>query len=359
MANRSEKPYTKPPPKASKKSKSQGTVVVPAEKKPASKTKAATQATATNRVSLKPSDKTRLSETRIPKSREPKASTSSVQKTSNRKTTKPLAYSDLDLKQWRDYEDVLTDSLWLFNQRERQGGHQLDYHGNCVPQIITQVVRRFTKPNDIVLDLFLGSGTSSIEALNLGRRAIGVELQPSIAEYVQEKLDEHSSELGIKNAAQVLCGDSSDAVKTGKAIDKALKRFDAPSADLLFLHPPYHDIIQFSEDSGCLSNADSNEAFLDQFQDVAQLGYDKLTPGRFAVVVIGDKYSDSEWIPLGFQCLERMNRVGFTTKSIIVKNITGNEKGKGRTTNLWRYRALAGGFYLFKHEYVLIFQKPK
>jgi hypothetical protein len=41
-----------------------------------------------------------------------------------------------------------------------------------------------------------------------------------------------------------------------------------------------------------------------------------------------------------------------------VKNIEGNERGKGRDSNLWRYRALQHGFYVFKHEYVVIFQKP-
>ena len=55
--------------------------------------------------------------------------------------------------------------------------------------------------------------------------------------------------------------------------------------------------------------------------------------------------------------MNKMNEVGFKTKSIVIKNIEGNEQGKGRTTNLWRYRALAGGFYIFKHEYIMIFQK--
>lgn len=32
-------------------------------------------------------------------------------------------------------------------------------------------------------------------------------------------------------------------------------------------------------------------------------------------------------------------------------------KGKRRQEELWRYRVLAGGFYVFKHEYVLIFRK--
>jgi hypothetical protein len=83
-----------------------------------------------------------------------------------------------------------------------------------------------------------------------------------------------------------------------------------------------------------------------------------LEPGRFAILVIGDKYTRGELVPLGFYCMERMQRVGFRVKGIVVKNIQGNELGKGRDGNLWRYRALAGGYYIFRHEYVIVFQKP-
>lgn len=270
---------------------------------------------------------------------------------------KPLPYSDLDVSRWREYEDIETGTLWQIDARGKQNGHQYDYHGNCVPQILTQLLTRYTKRNDVVLDLFLGSGTSAIEAVSLGRRAIGVELRPDMAAYVREKLDK------LENIDQypveVINGDSSNEAWTGKALRRSLKTLESEAAQFLFLHPPYADIIKFSESENCLSNAASTEAFLDQFGAVARLGYEMLEPGRFAGLVIGDKYAAGELIPLGFQCLERMNRVGFKTKSIIVKNISGNEKAKGRTSNLWRYRALAGGFYIFKHEYVMLFYKPK
>jgi hypothetical protein len=41
-------------------------------------------------------------------------------------------------------------------------------------------------------------------------------------------------------------------------------------------------------------------------------------------------------------------------KSLIVKNMAGN-RAKRNKDNLWRYRALHGGFYIFKHEYVMVF----
>lgn len=269
-------------------------------------------------------------------------------------SAKNMAYNDIDLNHWRDYEHIETDSLWTIDSRKRQDGHQLDYHGNCVPQILTQCLTRYTKKDDVVLDLFLGSGTTAIESVNMGRRCVGVELKPDLAQYVREKLKEQ----GKGKQVEIINGSSAHKNFTGKAIQRSLKKWNQEKAQFLFLHPPYDDIIQFSDSEACLSNCSTTEDFLDQFEQVASLGFEQLEKGRFAALVIGDKYTGGELIPLGFMCMERMNRAGFKTKSIIVKNITGNERGKGRTGNLWRYRALKGGFYIFKHEYVIIFQKP-
>jgi 16S rRNA G966 N2-methylase RsmD len=266
--------------------------------------------------------------------------------------TKP--WSDIDLNHWRDYKDVLTDSLWIFPSRASGEGHTLDYHGNFIPQIATQTFTRYTKAGEIVLDMFLGSGTSAIEALNLERRCIGVELKPDLVEYVRAKVPPDR----LDNEVHLIQGDST-AQATVDAVRVTLAAMGETHAHLLVLHPPYHDIIPFSDRAEDLSNAPDDETFLDMFETVARHGFDLLATGRFAVLIIGDKYEKGELIPLGFWCMERMNRVGFRTKAIVVKNIEGNERGKGRTSNLWRYRALAGGYYIFKHEYVIIFQKPE
>lgn len=262
-------------------------------------------------------------------------------------------FSDLDLDRWRDYEEIYTDSLWLIDSRDRSGGHQLDYHGNFVPQIAQQVFSRYTHQDDVVVDLFLGSGTSAIEALRMNRRCIGVELKEELVAYVRDKLPPEALEARV----QILQGDSTQP-EVAARVQSALAAWNQTHAQLLILHPPYHDIIQFGESEADLSNAPSVDAFLDRFELVARHSYHLLEPGRFGVLVIGDKYADGELIPLGFLCMERMQRAGFGVKAIVVKNIEGNEKGKGRQTNLWRYRALAGGFYIFKHEYVFILQKP-
>jgi len=102
--------------------------------------------------------------------------------------TKTVPYNDIDLSRWKEYGDIYTDSLWLINSRDRTNGHKLEYHGNYIPQIAAQTFSRYSKPGDVIIDLFLGSGTSAIEAMNLNRGCIGVELKPELADYVQEKI---------------------------------------------------------------------------------------------------------------------------------------------------------------------------
>lgn len=266
--------------------------------------------------------------------------------------TKP--YNDIDLNNWRDYSELETGTLWMFSSRAKGNGHKFTYHGNYIPQIAYQLYTRYTKPDDVVLDLFLGSGTSAIEAVNMGRKCIGVELKPDLATHVNDSINS----LGGKNLVSVISADSS-SLEAVQAIDDALYSFGREKAQFLVLHPPYADIIKFSDKTEDLSNCQSTEEFLEMFKSVAKNGYNFLEKGRFAALIIGDKYAKGELIPLGFLCMQKMNELGFKTKSVIVKNIEGNEIGKGKTGNLWRYRALAGGFNIFKHEYIMIFEKSK
>ncbi|TET12944.1 MAG: hypothetical protein E3J81_09815, partial [Dehalococcoidia bacterium] len=75
---------------------------------------------------------------------------------------------EADGENWRDFQEIATNSLWIIGSRSRDGRHEGKYHGNFVPQIPFQAIRRFTKPGDVVLDPFLGSGTTLIECRRQG-----------------------------------------------------------------------------------------------------------------------------------------------------------------------------------------------
>lgn len=267
---------------------------------------------------------------------------------------KTNSFSDLDLNRWKEYEDIKLDSLWLLGRRSHDGPHSAEYWGNFVPQIPHQLMRRFTKQGEVVVDLFAGLGTTLIECRHLGRHGIGVELLPEVAARAKELVEQADNRHGVTTAVIVRDSTRPD---TMLRVREALRDLGSESADLVLLHPPYHDIIRFSDRPEDLSNASGLEDFLAKFSQVVRNAYSLLRPGRFMALVVGDKYAGSRWVPLGFECMRVCQDAGFILKAINVKDIQGNERGKGRNENLWRYRALKEGFYIFKHEYVMVFRK--
>jgi len=257
--------------------------------------------------------------------------------------------NDINLLRWKEYDEIITDSLWVLDKRDTSGAHLGWYWGNFIPQIPHQMILRYTKRGDWVLDTFVGSGTTLIECRRLGRNGIGIELNPEVAQKAKELIEKEQSKDNIIN--QVIIGDSKTIEMT-----KILAKHKINQVQLLIMHPPYHDIIKFSKDEKDLSTAKNTEGFLKMFGEVVDNATPYLEKGRYFALVIGDKYSKGEWIPLGFYCMQEVLKRGYLLKSIIVKNFE-ETRGKRNQKELWRYRALVGGFYIFKHEYVMLFKK--
>lgn len=264
-------------------------------------------------------------------------------------------FSDIDLRRWKERDDVILDSLWLLGARAKDGPHAGDYWGNFVPQIPRQVLLRFTKAGEVAVDLFSGMGTTLIECRHLGRHGIGLELNSEVAERSRARIALADNPGGITTPA--LVGDAT-APEGLALVRQELARLGREDADCLFLHPPYYNIIRFGDDPRDLCNAPDLACFLAGFRRAAANALALLRPGRFLALVVGDVYAKGELVPLGFECLNVCRGLGLALKAINVKDIQGNERGKGKNENLWRYRALKQGFSIFKHEYVLIFQKP-
>ncbi len=262
--------------------------------------------------------------------------------------------NEIDFSKWKEYDEksdkfIRTDSLWLLDNRDTSGAHLAWYWGNFVPEIPRQMMLRYTKSRDWVLDAFLGSGTTLIECRRLGRNGIGIELNPNVAKKAEELIQQEEN---ASNAITDVKVDDSGSTNI-KAI---LERHKIECVQLLIMHPPYHDIIHFSEDPRDLSNAQTIQDFLKMFGAIVENITPFLEKGRYLALVIGDKYTKSEWIPLGFCCMKEVLKRGFLLKSIIVKNFE-ETRGKRNQKELWRYRALVGGFYVFKHEYIMLFEK--
>ena len=250
---------------------------------------------------------------------------------------------------WKDHEDIWTDSLWIIKERDKNGKHSNFYHGNFVPQIAYQLIKRYTKKWDYVLDMFLGSSTTAIECENLERNIIWIDIKKDLIDRAREIITSD------KIDKQFILWDSWSEKITNK-IKTYLETKDKNWFNLVILHPPYHNIIKFSDLKEDLSNAPTNIDFLTKFNKIVENWKELLVKWWYLAIVIWDKYTSWEWIPLWFQCMAEAQKTWLKLKSVIVKNMEWN-RAKLWSWWIWRYRALSSDYYIFKHEYILIFKK--
>lgn len=257
------------------------------------------------------------------------------------------SFNDIDLKKWKESE-IWTDSLWNIPERDKSGKHSNFYHGNFIPQIPHQLILRYTKKNDVVFDPFVGSGTTAYEAESLNRNFIGIDIQKNLINQIIKNLDSK------KNFFELFASDSTNP-DIFKKIREILNNHKKENIQLAILHPPYANIVKFSSYREDLSNAKSLREFLDKFSQVLKNTLLILEENRYLAIVIGDKYAKGQWIPLSFYCMNEAQKLGLILKSVIVKNMAGN-RAKRNKEAIWRYRALASDYYIFKHEYILVFK---
>lgn len=250
-------------------------------------------------------------------------------------------------------ENINVDSLWLIDKRDTSGKHANVYHGNFVPQIPNNLIRRYTNERDLVLDLFMGSGTTLFECETLNRDFIGFDINPDIINYVNTKMDKNSNiYYDIHN-----CDVTSDLFK--EHINKSLKEINKNNIDFFIAHPPYMDIIKFTNLEFDLSKINSVDKFTEKFISSIKNAYDFLSNNKYFAIVMGDVYKNSEVIPLGFYAMNAI-RQNFKVKlkGTIIKNIEGN-RGKLGVNSIWKARALKSDYFIFKHEYIFVFKKIK
>ncbi len=75
----------------------------------------------------------------------------------------------------KDFKEETT-TIWSFPQRGSWATHRNSYRGNWSPYVPRNLILRYTKPGDWVLDQFMGSGTTLVEAKLLNRNAVGIDI---------------------------------------------------------------------------------------------------------------------------------------------------------------------------------------
>jgi len=256
-----------------------------------------------------------------------------------------------DKEHWKEL-DINVDSLWIIGPRAKGGKRSNAYHGNFVPQIPNQMIRRYTEEGDTVLEMFMGSGTTLFECETLKRNYIGFDINEEIISVVEEKMQETKNiSYSIHNC------DICNKKKVTEAVLSDLKNLGKRTVDHIIIHPPYLNIIKFTDKEEDLSNITDLNVFIGKFVEALCNCWGFLKSGKYVSLVVGDVYRESEVIPLGFYLMYAIKKhFKCKLKGIVIKDMVGNRAKLG-IASLWKYRALKSDNFLFKHEYLFVFKK--
>lgn len=263
----------------------------------------------------------------------------------------------------RELTNVST-TVWSFPERGSWATHKGDYRGNWPPQIPRALMQMYTKPNDLVLDQMMGSGTTCIEARIMGRNCIGVDINYNAViltlhrlYYLEESakrnaLSSLESYMDIRNDFNENILNSWSKVYHGDA--RKLDMIEDNSVDLIATHPPYLGIIKYGQGlKGDLSKAKSLEEYLEWMFQVARESYRVLKHGGYCAILIGDTRIHKHYVPVSHYVLQAFLDAGFVLKEEVVKI-----QHKMKTTREVWSKLRERDFLLIKHEKLFIFRKP-
>lgn len=233
--------------------------------------------------------------------------------------------------------ELETNTVWAFPNRGKWATHDAKYRGNWSPYIPRNVILRYSSEGDTVLDQFVGGGTTAVEAKLTGRNFIGFDINPAAVELTKKKLD-----FEYNTSAEI-------SVKLGDA--RKLELSD-DSIDLICTHPPYADIINYSDGiDGDLSLL-SIQPFLTEMGTVAEECYRVLKKDKFCAILMGDTRKKGMVQPLAFETMKLFEFAGFKLKEIIIK-----EQHNCKATGYWKTNSIKYNFLLLAHEYLFVFKK--
>lgn len=191
----------------------------------------------------------------------------------------------------------------------------------------------------MILDQFAGGGTTLVEAKLLNRDIVGVDCNEEALARCREKIDFDYAP--AKGKVYLHRGDA-----------RNLSFQSDNSVDLICTHPPYADIIKYSdgipEDLSLMKVKD----FLEAMKPVASESYRVLKKGKFCALLMGDTRQKGCMIPMSFEVMKIFQDTGFILKELIIK-----EQHNCKATGYWKTNSVKYNFLLIAHEYLFIFKK--
>jgi DNA modification methylase len=239
---------------------------------------------------------------------------------------------------------VFTTTLWEYPSQHYTHGRSTeqgdrDYVGATPSWVIWQLLQRYTRANDLIVDPMCGSGTTIDVARDLGRRGLGYDLAPPA----------ERSDLFRADARKLPLEDE--------------------VADFVFVDPPYSTHVQYSDDPRCIGKLDaggqdSGKAYFHAMEQAIAEMHRVLKPQRYMAMYVSDSWrkkkggkvgsGGGEFMAIGFELFNLLRRK-FKPIDIIAVVRHNAKLGKGN----WHKAAEEGNFFLRGFNYLFIMKKVR
>ncbi len=227
---------------------------------------------------------------------------------------------------YRDYRPpIMSTTFWDYHKQSYgftpKGNNK--YPGVTPAFIIYNLVWRYTKPGDLVLDPMAGSGTTIDVCKEERRRVIAFDVVPTREDIIQADARKLPIEDGI--------------------------------VDLVFVDPPYGDNVRYNEHPDNIGHIPATEEkFYDELERVMMECHRVMKEGAVMGWLIGDQWAKGVFVPVGLKIYERLTKYFEPIDIIVVarRNQTSN-------TPFWHSKALQHNFYLRGFKYLFIVRKSQ